>query len=560
MSLSINNQSNHNIIVNNNIPSKQVKKVKLSQKNSKPLQKFYRLGCLQNSFTKKPFQLIPYASDSQTANRNLNFLAEQLEESGEEGIFLAVKHFGIEKIRGFLAGDGEISKDDKTNFIQFSSRHHLFTSVPQQFQQRKIKFHEEVNMLAERTKPSHMTHEEFKGMQELDFYKALSCDYAYLDWGAQHSGSSAFVKAVNNSSSSQTSSSSSSSSNSPFENLDKVFPTPNGVGEYTVQAIIRSPKSHGFQAIILEPKNTEEPPLLIIRGSISEQKARLGDNADANWSSNFTIGKAVGQDIFSAMKDTILSEMQKVYKHNPDHKPFTVMGHSLGGAMAQLLTADQVTTRVDDNKYLIGKLHTFGSPGILRTQVHHFREQQNLRGNDPVEIHRVIEKYDLVPTTGKPLDWDHMVITCTQNLRDYKLAHTRIPFPSTIPSKDKEIYCRSEGKHVIKDMNRDQKVFTGKPKMRAWFQRNLGDWGRDKKSNKSGDKLHESKNSYKINKDFADNLVWTLKVEKNSVKEKAKSSKKNKTSTRKSRRRKAKHSKKTTRLSRKTTNNIIIKK
>jgi serralysin len=131
----------------------------------------------------------------------------------------------------------------------------------------------------------------------------------------------------------------------------------------------------GFQAIGLTSVAGDKPPVLVIRGA----DEALDDAATVN-------PGGIGLNQFTANKAAIGAWLTKVGTETvkPD-----VVGHSFGGALAQLTAAEFTSA--------IGNLVTFNSPGVNTTTVTQF--QQSGGGSKNV-VHYIVNG-DLVSLAGQ---------------------------------------------------------------------------------------------------------------------------------------------------------------
>jgi serralysin len=127
----------------------------------------------------------------------------------------------------------------------------------------------------------------------------------------------------------------------------------NSVG-YRIDRSLDDPAT-GFHAVGLVSTTPDKPPVLVFRGTdgASDDPA-LGDR------------RAIGFNQIEANKLAISDWLTRIAQDpsNPDRLLPDAIGHSLGGALAQLAAA-QITS-------LVGDIVTFNSPGTSRTAVNTF--------------------------------------------------------------------------------------------------------------------------------------------------------------------------------------------
>lgn len=117
--------------------------------------------------------------------------------------------------------------------------------------------------------------------------------------------------------------------------------------------------STGFHAIGLVSPNVGSSPVLVFRGS----DTLIDDiaNADKN---------GVGFNQFQANKAAVgewLSQVSQDTSKNPNQLPPDVIGHSLGGALAQLTVTEFTATT--------GDIVTFNSPGVSQQTANTFKQK-----------------------------------------------------------------------------------------------------------------------------------------------------------------------------------------
>ncbi|MBD2043584.1 calcium-binding protein [Microcoleus sp. FACHB-672] len=149
---------------------------------------------------------------------------------------------------------------------------------------------------------------------------------------------------------------------------------------YTIDRVFDDPQT-GLHAIGLVSATPDRPPVLVFRGADSP----VDDIALSD-------ARGVGVSQIQANQEALqswLTEISQDTTKNPNQLLAQVMGHSLGGALAQ--TAAAVFTP------LIGGTITFNSPGVNQTAVSAFIQQG---GSDKPVVHYIVNG-DFVSLSGQ---------------------------------------------------------------------------------------------------------------------------------------------------------------
>jgi serralysin len=131
----------------------------------------------------------------------------------------------------------------------------------------------------------------------------------------------------------------------------------------------------GFQAIGLVGDNADRRPVLVIRGG----DGLIDDRAIADPNS-------IGANQFAANREAIAAWLAKIKTVSPVNAD--VVGHSLGGAIAQL-----VAVNLTDQ---ISNVITFNSPGINNSAVETYRQK-----NIPLSVTHYIVNGDFISLAGE---------------------------------------------------------------------------------------------------------------------------------------------------------------
>ena len=137
--------------------------------------------------------------------------------------------------------------------------------------------------------------------------------------------------------------------NPDFSLLSNAFLTFSG---YKIDQVFNDPTT-GFQALGLTSLTPEKPPVLIFRAA----DEAIDDIANAD-------PRGIGSNQFLANREAIATWLTKF--SGATLKP-DIVGHSMGGAIAQLTTAD-LTDQV-------GNLVTFNAPGVNNSTVAQFQQK-----------------------------------------------------------------------------------------------------------------------------------------------------------------------------------------
>lgn len=152
----------------------------------------------------------------------------------------------------------------------------------------------------------------------------------------------------------------------------------NSVG-YRIDRSFDDPAT-GFHAVGLVSTTSDKPPVLVFRGTDgASDDSALGDR------------RAIGFNQIEANKSAISDWLTRIAQDasNPDRLLPDLLGHSLGGALAQL-TAAQLTS-------LVGDIVTFNSPGTSRAAANTFLDNG---GTDKNVTHYVVNG-DIVSLGGE---------------------------------------------------------------------------------------------------------------------------------------------------------------
>jgi hypothetical protein len=125
------------------------------------------------------------------------------------------------------------------------------------------------------------------------------------------------------------------------------------MGTYKIDKIITNEK--GLHITVLIPQEEGHPPVLCCRGTVNNLHNIIDD-----------MGKVIGLYGFEPSEEEILETLRKLAI---DHGPAVITGHSLGGALAQVIAAklgDYTITRSSDGQEvsLVKEIYHYNAPGI----------------------------------------------------------------------------------------------------------------------------------------------------------------------------------------------------
>ncbi|MDJ1180116.1 DUF4114 domain-containing protein [Roseofilum sp. BLCC_M91] len=168
---------------------------------------------------------------------------------------------------------------------------------------------------------------------------------------------------------------------------------------YTVDRVIEHP-STGFYAVGLRPDDPSQPPVLLLRGTGgSPTDEKYGTVIDVLEDTN---PEGIGYGQFSAHQAEIQAWLAA------QTQPVDLVGHSLGGALAQTIAAHFPTE--------VGEIVTFNSPGINSDTAELFVTQ----GGNPNSATHYITSGDLVSMAGEEYLPGRAVLASYPNLNVFE--------------------------------------------------------------------------------------------------------------------------------------------
>lgn len=144
---------------------------------------------------------------------------------------------------------------------------------------------------------------------------------------------------------------------------DKV-PGPYPDTSYTVQQVVSNKR--GFHVVFLVPDKPcpkEFSPIVCCRGTIPPDTKNLVDDLMTN---------SIGEWSYESSRGEVRSAFQKVAE---EFGPAVITGHSLGGAIAQLITADFCSEPKISGQHFIKEVYHFNAPGVGTEMASSYKEQ-----------------------------------------------------------------------------------------------------------------------------------------------------------------------------------------
>jgi hypothetical protein len=142
-------------------------------------------------------------------------------------------------------------------------------------------------------------------------------------------------------------------------------------------------QASGFAAFYLQPLNKDGPKIIVFRGT-DPKAPDIAEDASA---------KGIGKHAFDQHRPDIKATLKLVAASPPSTSGVVLIGHSLGGALAQWTAADPEFTG------LVDTVVTFNSPGINKEAVRDFTKTSAKSKKKP-EIYHYVTRGDVVSTAG----------------------------------------------------------------------------------------------------------------------------------------------------------------
>ena len=190
---------------------------------------------------------------------------------------------------------------------------------------------------------------------------------------------------------------------------------------YEVGEIIKNSK--GLQIVVLTPNGEgpdglEMPPIFCCRGTVSTNLHNILDD----------MNKHIGQYSFQESKEQIREALNDITK---EYGSAVIAGHSLGGAIAQVITGEYCDLENDDHQPLIKSTYYYNAPGVGGEIAGEYEKKlKQLDRDKRPKVFRYYHKSDLISLTGGA----HLKADETYEVGQYSLSPKIIRAAHSLPA------------------------------------------------------------------------------------------------------------------------------
>ncbi len=185
-----------------------------------------------------------------------------------------------------------------------------------------------------------------------DYYQIMGCKFAYAHW----------------------------------EKGDIISGPHAKLSDYEVYEVISNKK--GLQIIVLKPLDETSAPIICCRGTTKHNLHNLVDDFNKN----------IGQYSLEDSKEHILTTLQQVAQK---YGPVVIAGHSLGGAIAQHLTAEYCDQKTSSGQPLIKSTYLYSAPGPGKEAAEKYEQKRkNLPEDKRPKVFEYYDSRDVVVLAG----------------------------------------------------------------------------------------------------------------------------------------------------------------
>lgn len=299
-------------------------------------------------------------------HKNHDSFAKLIKARGEFALIAAGEVLKDKQINSFISGNKKIDKktinniDKRAKTLQEKHREQL-TKKPKKDEARehvgvlrKSLSKEEVDEGLTSSEVHSLITDEMRGLTpEEEYYQIMANKVAYADW-----------------------------------NIGDVIEDPSYEGgEYKVKDVIKNDK--GLQIVVLVPvieTDPPDPPIFACRGTLN--MPNVVDD----------LGKVIGKSGLTPSLDRVEEQFGTLTER---YGSAVICGHSLGGAIAQILTAKYCDRSTEDGQPWIKKCLHFNSPGCgKKTAKEYATKKKELL--DPPEVIAWHQGKDVVYKAGGP--------------------------------------------------------------------------------------------------------------------------------------------------------------